>query len=51
VIAGNDLHAITLVLVSAATFTNNLIGRNASDSASLPNGGYGVVIAPPTTTR
>lgn len=43
VISGNDLSGIR-VDSAAQTFTNNLIGRNAANSASIPNGQYGIAL-------
>jgi len=43
VISGNDLSGIR-VDGAAQTFTNNLIGRNAANSASIPNAQYGIAL-------
>lgn len=44
VISGNDGNGVRLDFVSATAFTNNLIGRNAANSAAMGNGGYGITI-------
>lgn len=48
VISGNDAGGVRFDFVQAQTFTANLIGRNAANSASIPNGGYGINVEGPS---